>query len=95
MVEADCRRTLFALSSGFGAELLLSTPEVRAKPKAALQQVALREAAGWVGRHDALGRVPQRLRASLCVVLGEEPADLFVPILGSRKTEFCYEMNLW
>ena len=81
LVEADCRRTLFALSTSFGAEVLLATPEVRARPRTSLQQVAAREAAAWFGRHDALGRVPQRLRASLCVVLGEEPHDLFATLM--------------
>ena len=84
LVEADCRRTLFALSTSFGAEVLLATPEVRARSRASLQQVAAREAAAWFGRHDALGRVPQRLRASLCVVLGEEPRDLFASLMAEQ-----------
>jgi hypothetical protein len=87
LVEADCRRTLFALSTSFGAEVLLATPEVRARPRASLQQVAAREAAAWFGRHDALGRVPQRLRASLCVVLGEEPHDLFAALMAEQDQQ--------
>jgi len=86
MMEADCSRTLFVLSSRFGSELL-SSADALAKPRVKLQADVLRGATAWLNRHDSLSKVPQRLKNALALAMGERPGDLFAHRMAEQDAQ--------
>ena len=84
----DCSRTLFVLSTSFGRAELLN-PAWRAQPAEKLDaEVRKREAKWLLGapEHHAQ-QVPQKLRDSLRVVLGDAPDDPFAALIATAEAE--------
>ena len=85
-VDVDCRRVLFVLSTGWGAEQLIQ-PEARSQPREKLQAAAMRAAAPALTRTGMQQHARQRLRGAVWVVLGEEGADMFSALMRRQDEE--------
>lgn len=84
-MEADCRRVLFVLSTGWGARTVMQ-PEHRGRPRAKLLSTLLAEAAPWLSNAAMQLTARQRLRSATAVVLGEAPADRFAALIREQDT---------
>ena len=83
-LAADCRRTLFALSTRFGADAL-AQPDARSRPRHRLLASALSEATPWLSAAAVPVASRQRLRSSIAIVFGEAPRDGFATLIAEQE----------
>jgi hypothetical protein len=83
-LKADCRRVLFVLSTGWGADAL-GHPEARSRPRHALLSAAAAEATPWLSAIGLTAR--KRLRTSMAVILGQDSADRFAALMRTQDAE--------
>eukprot|EP00965_Chrysotila_dentata_P111877 3699939-Pleurochrysis_carterae.AAC.1 len=90
-LNADCRRTLFALSTSLGSDALWSSAHAPFPTAETLRRAALSDAATWTAAVDALSVGGQRhgvaIRAAFTVVVGEPSADVFDLLIQKQTAQ--------